>query len=79
MEAVVHKWGNSAAVRLPATLLKEVKLSAGEQIEITTEDGRIIIAPVRNKYRLADLLAGVTAENRHEEIDFGLPVGREVL
>ncbi len=79
MEAVVQKWGNSAAVRLPATLLKEIKLATGEQIEITTEDGRIIISPLRNRYRLADLLAGVTEENRHDESDFGPALGREAL
>jgi antitoxin MazE len=79
MESVVHKWGNSAAVRLPALLLKEVHLSTGALIEITAENGRIVIAPVRGKYKLEDLLAGVTEENRHEEADFGPPVGHEAL
>jgi len=79
MEAIVQKWGNSAAVRIPAPLLKEVNLAAGEPIEITTEDGKIVIAPIRNRFRLADLLAGVTPENRHAEIDFGPAVGREAL
>jgi len=33
---------------------------------------------VPKKYSLAQLLAGVTPENLHAEVDFGSPVGREV-
>ena len=32
-----------------------------------------------NKYTLEELLAKITPENRHEEIDFGGPVGKELL
>lgn len=31
------------------------------------------------QYTLEELVKGITAENRHEEIDFGPPVGREIL
>jgi antitoxin component of MazEF toxin-antitoxin module len=31
----------------------------------------------RRKYTLAQLLAGVTPENVHAEVDFGRPVGKE--
>jgi hypothetical protein len=33
---------------------------------------------VAKKYSLAQLLAGITPENIHPEVDFGPPVGREV-
>ncbi|MBI3150428.1 MAG: AbrB/MazE/SpoVT family DNA-binding domain-containing protein [Betaproteobacteria bacterium] len=79
MEAVIQKWGNSAAVRLPATMLKEVNLAPGERVEIKSEDGRIVITPLKTRYRLADLLAGVTAENLHAEVDAGAALGREAL
>ena len=29
------------------------------------------------KFSLDDLLAGITPENRHEDIDWGPPIGRE--
>lgn len=79
MNAIVQKWGNSAAVRLPAPLLKELNLAPGEQVAITVEDGRIVIAPVQHRYSLDYLLAGITPENRHEALDFGAAVGREAL
>ena len=46
---------------------------------ITVENGKIVIAPIRNRFRLEDLLAGVTPENKHAEIDFGQSVCRETL
>ncbi|ELS0628864.1 hypothetical protein R4036_004598 [Salmonella enterica] len=30
------------------------------------------------EYKLDDLLAGITPENRHELLDFGKPVGNEI-
>lgn len=36
----VAKWGNSLAVRLPASLVKEMRLSAGDEVEIRVDDDR---------------------------------------
>ena len=41
-----------------------------------TEEPRIRVR--KPDYTLEDLLAQITEENRHEEIDFGPPVGKEV-
>jgi antitoxin MazE len=41
--------------------------------------GRIVIEPVREKkYKLEDLLKGITKDNIHQEIDFGAPQGKEI-
>ncbi len=34
----IAKWGNSLAVRLPAGMVKELGLKAGDEIEITAAD-----------------------------------------
>jgi antitoxin component of MazEF toxin-antitoxin module len=39
---------------------------------------RAVDARSRRKYRLKDLLRGITAKNVHDEVDTGGPVGREV-
>ena len=36
----VAKWGNSLAVRLPATVVEALKLREGDEIEIYIADGR---------------------------------------
>jgi antitoxin MazE len=80
MRATVRKWGNSAALRLPASMLADVGLAVDADVEVRTEQGRIVIEPIRTHGRsLDDLLAGVTDDNIHEEVDFGPPVGRELL
>ena len=80
MEAVIRKWGNSLAVRLPVSVMSEAHLSLGQPVSITAKEGRIIIEAVhRVEYSLEALVAGITAKNMHEEIGFGPPVGRELL
>jgi antitoxin MazE len=79
VKASVKKWGNSAAVRIPAAVMQAVHLELDEAVDVREEAGRIVIEPVRRKvYDLDTLLKGITPRNRHESVDFGLPSGKEV-
>jgi antitoxin MazE len=78
MRASIKKWGNSAVVRIPATVLEVAQVRLDEEVDIREEEGRIVIEPVREKtYRLNDLLKGITKENLHKAVDFGTPEGKE--
>lgn len=77
MTAVVRKWGNSAAVRIPAATLAAAGLKPDDPVEVREENGRIVIEKVRPKVNLRELIDGIRPENRHEETDWGPPVGRE--
>jgi antitoxin MazE len=78
MQVLVKKWGNSASVRIPAAVMEAAKLTLDQAVDIREEAGRVIIEPIQPQaFDLADLLAGITDENLHEEVDFGPPVGRE--
>ncbi|GAN63081.1 transcriptional regulator AbrB [Acetobacter indonesiensis NRIC 0313] len=78
MQGVVRKWGNSAAIRLPAGVLEAVSLKIDQAVDVREEDGRIIIEPVRAvPLKLEELVSGITNENRHDEMDFGSSVGGE--
>lgn len=80
MKAVVKKWGNSASIRIPASVLTAAGLTLDQPVDVREESGRIVIEPLTVvEYDLADLLAGITPENIHPEVDFGAPVGRELL
>jgi antitoxin MazE len=75
----VAKWGNSLAVRIPQHLAKEIGLIDGAEVELVAIDGNLTIKPKRQQqYSLAELVAGITAENRHAEIDTGVSVGEEI-
>jgi antitoxin MazE len=78
MNCYVRKWGNSAAVRLPASALAAVGLKPDDPVEVRLENGRIVIEPLRPKrFSLEELLAGITPENVHGETDWGPPQGKE--
>ena len=79
MNTRVQKWGNSLALRIPRPFATEVGLEENTEVELSLDEGRLVIRPVgRVKYNLAELLAKVTPKNRHAEVDWGAPVGGEV-
>lgn len=74
----VQKWGNSIALRIPKAFADEMQMTVETAVEMSIEDGKLVITPVgRPAYALEDLLAGITADNLHEEVDWGAPVGKE--
>jgi antitoxin MazE len=76
--ASVKKWGNSAAVRIPAPVLESAGVELEDEVDIHVEGGRIVIEPVRRKtYELSELVQGITRDNLHREIDFGDVEGSE--
>ncbi|GHC61752.1 AbrB/MazE/SpoVT family DNA-binding domain-containing protein [Neogemmobacter tilapiae] len=80
MRAVVKKWGNSASVRIPASILAAAGLRVDQAVDVREDGGRIVIEPlVGEEYDLESLIAGITPENQHGEADFGAPTGTEAL
>jgi antitoxin MazE len=80
MEAVIRKWGNSPALRLPVSVLKEAELSLEQKVNIVVSRGRIVIeVPKKIKYDLDELVSGINPQNMHSEASFGKPVGKEAL
>jgi antitoxin MazE len=77
MEARIGRWGHSLAMRIPHAIAREAHLQEGTPVELTLADGRLVVTPLRRKYDLAHLVAGITPENRHAETDWGPPAGRE--
>ncbi|WP_248789227.1 AbrB/MazE/SpoVT family DNA-binding domain-containing protein [Escherichia coli] len=80
MQVTMRKWGNSIGVRIPAGILTELNLSAEKKVDLRSEAGRIIIEPIIDSQEtLEQLLGQITPDNLHSEIDFGQPVGKELL
>jgi len=78
MEAVIRKWGNSPALRLPTAVLKEAGYQLEQRVEVTVSRGKIVIQPSdKVEYNLDALLSGINADNSHEEVSFGKPQGKE--
>lgn len=79
MELAIKKWGNSAAVRLPSVLLESLDLKLNSLVEVFTQDEVIVIKPIKQKSKISleQLLAGITSDNLHGEIETGNAVGKE--
>ena len=78
MQGVVKKWGNGAAVRIPACVLEAAHVQVDQPVDVREEGGRIVIEPLRPPACDLDaLVAGITDENRHDTVDMGPPTGRE--
>jgi len=77
MRRFVQMWGNSLAVRLPKELALDLQLSEGTEVEIMADAGSLVITPVSRGVALLDLVARITPDNRHSEVDSGRPRGRE--
>ncbi len=81
MKAHIQKWGNSLAIRIPKSFAKDIGVGSESEVELSLINGQLVITPLvdqESDHRLEDLLALVTEDNLHSEIDFGAPVGDEV-
>jgi len=75
----IRKWGNSLALRIPSSLAGQSGLKQGSEVELTIEDGRLIVKPISSwEIELQELLERMDPDSLHGEIDFGPPVGDEV-
>ena len=78
MKAQIQKWGNSLALRIPKSFAVESKVAQGSVVEVSLEQGKIVVAPITElDFTLDDLLAKVTKRNLHEEVDTGSSLGKE--
>ncbi len=78
MQARVQKWGNSLAIRIPKSLATQSQLGQNSVVEMSVEDGKIILFAVpQPEMTLAQLLEGVTSENLHSETETGISTGKE--
>ena len=77
MQARIQKWGNSLAIRIPKPFALEVGLEQNSLVVVSVSEGKLVLEPVKPSYSLEELLAQVTPDNLHQEIEMGLPVGNE--
>jgi len=78
MRTRVQKWGNSLALRIPKSFATEVGLQRETSVEISLANGKLVITPVaKPKPTLKQLLAKVTKQNLHREVNTGSAIGDE--
>jgi len=82
MLASIQKLEDTEVVCLPETIMKELFLHENDQIDITTENGSIVIRKAMRKRRavksLEERFEGYSGNYRCFEADTGKPAGLEV-
>lgn len=78
METRIGKWGNSLAVRIPQSVASQVGLSLNTAVELTPRGEKLVISLLERPVADLDaLLARVTDDNLHGEVETGPSVGGE--
>lgn len=78
MKTKVQKWGNSLALRIPRAFAAETSLEPDTEVDLSLVDGKLVVTPLPPaSYSLERLLAGITRDNLHDEVESGAPRGSE--
>jgi antitoxin MazE len=77
MQARIQKWGNSLAIRIPKPFALEVGLEQNSLVAVSIQEGKLLLEPIKPSYSLEELLARVTTDNVHHEVETGSAVGKE--
>lgn len=80
MKAQISQWGNSAAVRLPKSILEDLRLGPGSEVELWIEGQELRMRPIpaTTSHKLEDLLAQITPYNVPAMEEWP-PVGAEIV
>ena len=74
-QSTVAKWGASLAVRIPKAIAEQWGVREGSAVELVSRGEQVVMR--KKKYDLTEMLAKVSPENLHSEVDSGPPAGRE--
>lgn len=82
-QAVIGRWGNSLALRLPTEVVETARVRDGERVTIEARDGDIVIRRAAPQFTLEELFRGRTPEEWRAAyagaFDWGPDVGREIV
>ncbi|MEZ4866206.1 MAG: AbrB/MazE/SpoVT family DNA-binding domain-containing protein [Caldilineaceae bacterium] len=76
MQAKIQLWGNSLALRIPKAFAVEIGIDSDTTVDLSLVDGKLVVTPTPT-FLLGDLLAGITEENLHAEVETGPSLGNE--
>jgi len=87
MTAIIQRIDNSFIIRLPDSIIKNIKIKESEVVQVFEEYGRIIIqksdrttlANDTTRPTISELFKDYEGEYEPTQVDWGTPVGKEIL
>lgn len=77
MKTRVIRRDGGLLIPVPEEVATATQLEEDAEVDVSAF-GEDVLVSTRQKPTLEDLVAAITEENRHDEIEWGPPVGREV-
>ncbi len=71
----VAKWGSSLAVRIPKPIAEQWGVREGSRIEMDSRGDQLVMR--KRAYDLEEMVARMTPDTLHAEVDTGAPQGNE--
>lgn len=78
MTVKVKRIAGALTLVIPDEVAAAAGISDDTELTLSATTSGGVTAKKKPKYTLAELVAKITPENRHELIDFGPPMGNEV-
>ena len=72
----LNKWGNSLGIRIPKAYIDELDLKENSEMIMKVKKDKIILEKPDDDFE--DLISKITDENKHQSVDWGNAVGKEV-
>ena len=82
MKVQIAKWGNSAAVRLPKSVLEEMGVELGTTLNMVVDGSSIRLSPVRKRLTIDEIVAEMKRLGPDAQpplVDWGPDVGAEII
>lgn len=80
MHTKIQQWDNSQELRIPKAILDAGQFSAGDEVMVSAQEGKIIVTsvdPNMNQMTLRSLVNNIPEDYTPEEVAWGMPVGKE--
>lgn len=79
MEVRIQKWGNSAGIRIPSSILKSLKIKTNDVLNIEQQEDKIIISiPKKRKISLEERFKNYNSDNLAKDFSWDDSMGREI-
>ncbi len=79
MEVRIQKWGNSAGIRIPSSILKSLKIKTNDVLNIEQQEDKIVISiPKKRKISLEERFKNYNGDNLAKDFSWDDSMGREI-
>jgi antitoxin MazE len=80
LQAHFQTWGYNLGARIPRSLAEDVEVRHGSEVRMSVLERELIVKPAFSaRFKLDDLLVGITPANLHSAVDIGEAVGVETF